>query len=548
MKKLKEKFRLFERLLGCFILIAILSGSVGSLSLNYIRTLTDNFSNVVYNYGFVQKDISDATMHLNSCNLLLMQSEFDSVSYQQIKSEYLVLEELIHETITDEDSEEAEVFHHLFEHSEEYFAKIEAQNGKFSKSVKDELIAEGNELIEHYGELMDIKQSIGDFEISEIVRINGLIYTIFIGILVAAMVIAIFLGFRMTRKIVRPIKDIRAAAIEIAKGNFDFEIEHKGENEINDLTLTFEHMAKNTKNLIDDIDYQLGEMADNNFCVSSKNEKVYVGDYQSILVALKNIEKKLNMTLNSVGRAVAEVNLAAGQVSSGAQVLSDGATRQASSVEQISASMIDLSNHIDNISNSANEATGLVGTSKDLVVDSNTYMEQLVQAMTDIEDKSSKIGAIAKTIEDIAFQTNILALNAAIEAARAGQAGKGFSVVADEVRSLAAKSAEAAQTTTTLISEAIQAIQSGAEMTEKTAESLNKVVEQASLVGEIVEQISDACSEQSLATKQLTSAIEEVSGVIQTNSATSEESAAASAELSSQAVAVSKMIEQFKLR
>ena len=548
MKTFKEKFRLFERLLGCFILIAVLSGSVGGLSINYIRTLSEDYSNVVYNYGFVQKDISDATLHLNSCNLLLMESKFDTVAYEQIKSEYLILEELIHKTITNEDSEEAEVFHHLFEHSGEYFAEIEAQNGAFSKSKKEELIATGNELIEHYEELMNIKQSVGDFEVSEIIRINGLTYAIFIGMLVAAMVVAIILGFRMTRKIVRPIKDIRAAAIEIAKGNFDFEIENKGECEINDLTLTFEHMAKNTKNLIDDIDYQLGEMADNNFCVSSKNEKVYVGDYQSILTALKNIEEKLNMTLNSVGRAVAEVNLAAGQVSAGAQVLSDGATRQASSVEEISASMVDLSNHIENISGAANEATGLVSTSKDLVVDSNTYMEQLVQAMADIETKSSKIGEIAKTIEDIAFQTNILALNAAIEAARAGQAGKGFSVVADEVRSLAAKSAEAAQTTTTLITEAIQAIQSGAAMTEKTAESLTKVVEQSSLVGEIVEQISGACSEQSLATKQLTSAIEEVSGVIQTNSATSEESAAASAELSSQAVAVSKMIEQFKLR
>ena len=404
------------------------------------------------------------------------------------------------------------------------------------------------EVIEHCFALMEQKHTDGLYEMSEIVRINKLTYIIFTIMLLVALVLSIGIGYTITRQIVLPITNIKDAAVKLSKGDFDFSISHKGKAEIYDLSEAFELMGNITKFLISDIDQQLDQMANGNFTVTSQEERAYVGDYQNILTALKHIRQQLNDTLNSIGRAVTEVNLAASQVSSGAQVLSDGATRQASSVEEISASMLELSSHVENIAQSANEANGFVGKSKDLITDSNEYMAHLVKAMEEIEEKSAKIGEIAKTIEDIAFQTNILALNAAIEAARAGQAGKGFSVVADEVRSLAAKSAEAAKTTTMLIDEAIAAIHGGTDMTHKTAESLGSVVEQASLVGEIVSQISSACEEQSMATKQLTAAIEEVSGVIQTNSATSEESAAASVELSSQAAGVKSMIDAFKLR
>ena len=544
------KLRLYGKLLVSFIAVAMIAGSVGGLGINYIRTVSNDYFNVVYNYGFVQQSISLAAMQVKECNVMILHHGLDEPTYNALKQSLANMEAEILPTIPEGATEELEMMEHLSEHCREYFAIIEQSYADkyLTAEEKEEIETCGEEVIEHCLALMEQKHTDGLDEMSEILRINKITYIIFVVMLLTGFGLSIGIGHTMTKQIVLPLTDIKDAAVKLSKGDFDFSISHKGKDEIRDLSEAFELMGNITRFLINDIDQQLDQMANGNFTVTSQEEKAYVGDYQNILTALKHIRQQLNDTLNSIGHAVTEVNLAASQVSSGAQVLSDGATRQASSVEEISASMFELSGHVENIAQSANEANGLVGKSKDLITDSNEYMAHLVKAMEEIEDKSAKISEIAKTIEDIAFQTNILALNAAIEAARAGQAGKGFSVVADEVRSLAAKSAEAAKTTTMLIDEAIAAIHGGADMTHKTAESLGSVVEQASLVGEIVSQISNACEEQSMATKQLTAAIEEVSGVIQTNSATSEESAAASVELSSQAVAVSHMIEQFKLR
>lgn len=543
------KLRLYGKLLSSFIVVVLLANLTGILGIDYIRTVSEDFSNVVYNYGFVQQTLGEAALATQNCNKMIAYENFNADICTELKQLFLSCEQKVLDTVPP-NSEEAELAAQISTICREYFSLIDdaLKDSRFTPSEKTIIVEKGEELSNLCHSLMIMKHDIGLFEMSEVVRINGLTYAIFIAMLIFAMIVALGIGYTITRQIVVPIKDIRAAAVQISQGDFNIDIQHKGKDEIGDLTAAFETMSAANKELIEDIDYQLNEMANNNFTVTSQHEAAYIGDYQNILTALKNIRQKLNDTLNGIGRAVLEVNLAAEQVSAGAQVLSDGATRQAASVEEISSSMIDLSGHIENIVQSATEATGYVNTSKELIDSSSDYMTQLVAAMEEIETKSTKIGEIAKTIEDIAFQTNILALNAAIEAARAGQAGKGFSVVADEVRSLAQKSAEAAKTTTTLIDEAIVAIQSGTNITSETAQSLNKVVDQASSIGEIVTLISGACEEQSLATKQLTAAIEEVSGVIQTNSATSEESAAASAELSSQAVAVSKMIDQFKLK
>jgi methyl-accepting chemotaxis protein len=175
-------------------------------------------------------------------------------------------------------------------------------------------------------------------------------------------------------------------------------------------------------------------------------------------------------------------------------------------------------------------------------------MQEMSKAMEEIVIRSNEISKIIKTIDDIAFQTNILSLNAAIEAARAGQAGKGFAVVADEVGNLAKKSQEAAQNTALLIEQTIEAVQKGGEISVQTAEALRSVSMGAQKITNIVGDISAASADEANGIKQVTEGIDQISSVVQTNAATAQQSAAASEEMTRLAKNLTDDVGKFNLR
>lgn len=367
---------------------------------------------------------------------------------------------------------------------------------------------------------------------------------------VMMIVLLITLGFSVIiiRSIRQPVAEIENAAVQMAKGNLDVTIQYHSEDELGMLSDQIRELIRKLQAIIDDENQFLAKMAAGDFTVDSICEQEYIGGFHPVLISFRTIAKKLNDAMCQMHNSSSQVSNSSDQVSSGAQALSQGATEQASSIEELAATITDISDRIKENAENAGHANSKVNDVGEEMNLSNSKMQDMISAMEDISNSSNEIGKIIKTIEDIAFQTNILALNAAVEAARAGTAGKGFAVVADEVRNLASKSAEASKNTAVLIENSIKAVQNGTHIADETAQSLTKAVEGAKEVTLLVDKISEASKNQSAAISQITVGIDQISSVIQTNSATAEESAAAAQELSSQAQLMRDMVGRFKLK
>ncbi|WP_286153101.1 methyl-accepting chemotaxis protein [Sporofaciens musculi] len=351
------------------------------------------------------------------------------------------------------------------------------------------------------------------------------------------------------RGINRPVKELDNVAKKIAEGDLDQSITYNSRDELGTLATNFNKTVgrlRNYVNYIDEISSVLRQIAGGNLVFELTLD--YEGEFAKVKQALEEISHSLNETLGQINQAADQVSSGSDQVSSGAQALSQGATQQASSIEELAATINEISTQVKDTAATANEVRRQTDQTGEQVATSNTQMQEMIAAMTEISDKSTQISKIIKTIEDIAFQTNILALNAAVEAARAGEAGKGFAVVADEVRNLASKSSEASKSTAGLIEGTVQAVEKGTEIANATAESLFAVVESTKGVVASVDKIASAADQQADSIEQVTLGIDQISSVVQTNSATAQESAAASEELSSQAQVMKNLVGRFTLR
>ena len=369
---------------------------------------------------------------------------------------------------------------------------------------------------------------------------------IFISVyLLFMLALSVILGNRQARPILSLTKSVK----KLAEGSLDEEIKVRSKNEIGALAKGLRQLVSQLKEYrlyIQEITDSLNEMQDGNLDIRLKNE--YTGEFTKIKVALLDLSDKLTGLIGNIRISSDQVSSSAENVSAGAQNLTRGSMEQASSIEELSATINDISDRIRKNAENAAKANQAAATGQEEILKSDGQMQDMKASMNRINEKSAEISKIIKTIDDIAFQTNILALNAAIEAARAGEAGKGFAVVADEVRNLAQKSAEAAKDTTVLIDDTVKAVEQGSRLADSTAKSLHEVVNGQKELSILISEIASASDEQANAVSQVTTGIDQISSVVQTNSATAEESSASSSELNDQARNLREQISRFRLR
>ncbi len=385
----------------------------------------------------------------------------------------------------------------------------------------------------------------------------------------AVLVLILLVVIQVRRVIGRPVKELSLVATRIAEGELDQAIQYQSKDELGVLADDFNQVTLRLRDYvtyIDEVSETLREIAKGNLTFTLKNE--YTGEFEKIKTALDEISYALNNTMGRLRSASRDVAAGAEQVSNGATTLSQGSTEQAAEVETLAGHITAVSDSVHKIAKGAEEARSISQEVKSGLLKSNVKMQNMtvvirwittvifciltLQNMTvviqRISEKSAEIHKIVKTIEDIAFQTNILALNAAVEAARAGAAGKGFAVVADEVRALAAKSSEAAQETTVLLRQTVDSMDEGVQAAQDTADSMLDVVAHADKMSKLIDGIADYTKEQDANATEITRGVEQIAIVVQTNVATAEGSAAASEQLSGQASMLRELVAKFRLR
>lgn len=364
-----------------------------------------------------------------------------------------------------------------------------------------------------------------------------------IGILVAML-----LSEFVIRGITKPLRELNRAAGQIADGKLDITVACSSRDEVGMLAKSFERIVVRLREYIayiEETSEVLQQLSRGALDITLKGD--YTGEFVKIKEALITISTTLNDDMSQIKIASEQITTGSEHVARGSTILSHGTAQQQTAIEELTTLTLSLSQKIRSNAEGARQVNELANQAGVSLQNNGEQMVDMVRAMDAIGENSEKIIKMTKMIDDIAMQTNILALNASIEAARAGMAGKGFSIVAHEVKNLAIKSTEAAEQISVLIEEAVLSIANGSQIAQETKQSVAESASGAKAVVGIVEQIVQDSDDQSHGVEMILESMDKISVVIHQTSATSQESAAAAEQLSGQAQMMSGLVSKFKL-
>lgn len=348
------------------------------------------------------------------------------------------------------------------------------------------------------------------------------------------------------RRVVRPVLTITEKTKPLQDGCMKLKLSYNANDEIGDLSQNLKGSIEQTCRYIEDINRIMTQLSMGNFNVSASVP--FIGDFKSISDSIDSFTESLSVVIANIHKVENKVFKYAKNLSDGSQLLAQGSTEQASAVEELTATLADLSKSAKQNIQMASDMRDNAHLTGDQVSLSSQQMEQLVNAMMDIGTTSQQIEKIISTIENISFQTNILALNATVESSRAGEAGKGFAVVAQEVRHLASQSDQAAKATKELIENSVQAAERGNKIVQEVSASLQKTLKLVTQSNNSIVEITDAVQVEAAAISQAAEGLKQISDVVQTNSANSEEFATVSAELFEQVNLLQNQTKDFRLK
>ncbi|MCL2082527.1 MAG: methyl-accepting chemotaxis protein [Oscillospiraceae bacterium] len=420
-------------------------------------------------------------------------------------------------------------------------ADIQAEIAKYTNDI--------NVVVEDFDKCMNLKLESASAKSDSIGESASSSLLITIIILVAAVAVSVFLALYISGLISKPMSAL-AAFMQRAAATGDLHLDATDRETIANYSKIKDEVGQTILSAagfverITDISKALEVVASGDLTAEVET----LSDADTMGRSLNHMVSNLNEMFGEINSSTAQVSTGSKQIADGAQSLAQGSTQQAAAVEELSSSISEIAEKTKTNAEMADKTAQMSDTIRQSAEKGSQQMDEMMSAVADITAASQSISKVIKTIDDIAFQTNILALNAAVEAARAGQHGKGFAVVAEEVRNLAAKSADAAKETGTMIQNSMEKAELGARIAGETAASLTDIVKGINESNQLIVDIAWSSKEQSSGIEQINTGIDQVAQVIQQNSATAEQSAASSEEMSGQANILEELISRFHLR